>query len=136
MKKTFFTLCLCAGVIAGAAELKWGGGAPWKKEENGEFTINYQNKGYPNLSSKQKVKSGNFYKITFECKRDGESVPALHLYAQDGKHPPKLRDILQHIQYMDYAMCLFLSRRGWNFDRKLGLQSAQRDKTDCPERKI
>ena len=84
MKKTLFTLTLCAGILAGAADLNWKGGAPWEKAENGEFTIDYQNKGWPSLSSKQEVKAGNFYKVTFECKRDGESVPAVYLHAKDG----------------------------------------------------
>lgn len=58
--------------------------SPWKKTENGEFTINYQNKEWPRLTSKQQVKAGKFYKVTFDCKRDGDSTPATFLQANDG----------------------------------------------------
>ena len=43
-----------------------------------------QNKGWPRLTSKQDVKAGKFYKVTFECKRDGDSIPAVYLRINDG----------------------------------------------------
>ena len=85
MKKALFTLCFCAGVFAGAAELNWGGGTPWEKTENGEFTIDYQNKGWPSLTSRQTAQAGKYYKVTFDCKRDGNTAPDVYLRANEGK---------------------------------------------------
>ncbi len=84
MKKTLIAFGLCAGLAAGAAELNWKNEKTWKKTENEEFTIDYSNKGWPRLISKQPVKAGKFYLVTFDCKRDGESIPTLLLHANDG----------------------------------------------------
>jgi|GEM_PF-6641439 len=84
MKATLIALGIGAGLAAGAAELNWKTDNLWKKTENGEFTIDYQNKKWPRLSSKQTVKAGKFYRVTFDCKRDGDSAPALSLMANEG----------------------------------------------------
>lgn len=84
MKNALFTLALCTGIFAGAADLNWSGRAPWEKNENGEFTIDYQNKGWPRLTSKQEAKAGKFYRVTFDCKRDGANVPSVYLRANNG----------------------------------------------------
>ena len=88
MKATLIALGIGAGLAAGAAELNWKPVKPWVKTESGEFTIDYPNQRWPKLFSPQTVKAGKFYRVTFDCKRDGDSAPAVSLMANDGGKNP------------------------------------------------
>lgn len=84
MKATLIALGIGAGLAAGAAELNWKAEKPWEKTASGEFTIDYQNKRWPRLVSPQTVKAGKFYLAVFDCKREGDSNPAVSLWVNDG----------------------------------------------------